>query len=419
MTGGTTRHVSRALPVLGVALAFVLGLAPAMERVAGQRGASVRARDRGRSTIVYPPQRIAIRMDHAHPAHRELACTRCHASAAGSERAADRLIPAEASCLPCHAEAIDRASPTTDECGTCHVGFESTGGDAGPAPEIRASLLPPPRLRFSHRAHVAAGQTCESCHAGVRDVRVATRAELPTMRDCFRCHAPAGLGEGVAERPLACEGCHVALPSGQLRTHWPEGWMNPPRWMAGMRHDHEWLARHRWVAADQGPLCAECHTERDCVDCHDGRVRPRRVHPGDFLTTHPAMARRDMATGEGGRCASCHTISQFCAECHGRLGIAPIAAPDVRSAERWHPPAAVWTRGPSLHAREATRSMQSCASCHAEDDCVQCHGARGIGAGFSPHPPGFASTCRAALETNARACVTCHGDLEDLRARCR
>ncbi|UJR80897.1 cytochrome c3 family protein [Sandaracinus amylolyticus] len=403
---------------IGIALAFVLGLTSGAS--VGQRSASARPRDLGRSTIIYPPQRIALRMDHSLPAHRELECARCHDGAPTSESSADRLIPAERTCLPCHAREIDRATPTIETCGTCHMGFVPPPSDAG-APIAPVSDVPAARLRFSHRAHVQAGQTCLDCHAGVPDARLATRAHLPTMRDCFRCHAPSGLGDvPAAPRPLACEGCHVANPSGQLHARWPEGWMNPPRWMAGMRHDHEWLVRHRWVAADQGPLCAECHTESDCTDCHDGRVRPRRVHPSDFLTVHPVYARRDGELGtSGGRCTSCHTISQFCAECHGRLGIAPIAAPDVRTRDRWHPPTAVWVRGPNMHAIEAVRSMQSCASCHAEEDCVQCHGARGIGAGVSPHPPGFAMSCRGALETNARACITCHGDVEELRARCR
>jgi hypothetical protein len=75
--------------------------------------------------------------------------------------------------------------------------------------------------------------------------------------------------------------------------------------------------------------------------------------------------------------------------------------------------------GPTLHALEAQRAMNACVSCHAEQDCVACHGALGIGAGLSPHPPGFAAQCAAALDTNARACRTCHGDLDALRSRCR
>lgn len=406
----------------GIALALVLELAFAWPggEARSQRSSAPRHGDGGRSVIIYPPQTIALRMDHALGAHRALACSRCHTAAETSDRAEDNLIPEERSCLPCHAEQTDRAHQTEATCGVCHVGFVgSASGEIGPSPIVPASTIPRPRLRFSHRTHAQHGQTCESCHVGVRDTGLATRRHLPTMRDCFRCHAPAGFGpvgaEGVASAPFDCSRCHLTRPDGLLQTRFREGWMNPPRWMAGMRHDHEWLVRHRWVGADHGPVCGACHTESECAECHDGRVRPRRIHPGDYLTTHPPMARRDEP-----RCASCHVVSQFCAECHGRLGIAPIAAPDVRAAERWHPPAAVWVRGPNLHAREAIRSMPSCASCHAEEDCVICHGSAGVGGlGLSPHPPGFGASCRTALETNARACITCHGDLDVLRRRCR
>jgi hypothetical protein len=373
---------------------------------------SARARppDRaGPSPIVYPPQRIRLRMNHAHPAHRELRCVRCHEGAGTSERAADRLIPDEARCLPCHEDRIDRAGPRTEaRCGFCHVGFGALD-----ARHVPASDFPTARLRFSHRTHVREGMRCLTCHRGVGDAELADRRHLPRMRQCFECHGPPGFA-ARARAPSECETCHLTRPDGMLRTRWPEGVMNPPSWLFDMRHDHEWLVRHRWVGADQGPRCAECHQESDCSDCHDGRVRPRRVHPGDYLTTHPAQARRDQP-----RCQSCHQTARFCTECHTRLGLAPMSAPRVRAAGRYHPPAAVWTRGPNLHGLEARRAMNACVSCHTERDCVGCHGALGIGAGVSPHPPGFAATCRRHLETNARACETCHGDASALRRRCR
>ncbi len=407
----------RTLVVVALALFAVLGWLSSLE---AQRGRARRGdlplsdRSAGRSVVMYPAERITLRMDHSAPAHRELPCTRCHTAAPASERSSDSLIPAEGTCNPCHEDRTNRAVQSVETCGFCHVGFE--------APEIEgtAGVVPPsgfarPNLIFSHRAHVERGQECTSCHA-IDGVRVATRASLPTMRECFACHAPPALGLADAIRPTApsaCETCHLSDPDGVLTTTFDAGTMNPPRWMAGMHHDHEWLVRHRWVGADSGPLCAECHRESDCADCHDGRIRPLRAHPGDFLTTHPVMARRDEP-----RCSSCHTVSQFCTECHARLGISPMAAPDVRARARYHPPAAVWTSGPNLHGIEATRSMTSCASCHAEDDCVICHGAPGIGGGVSPHPAGFSMHCRSALETNARACVTCHGDVEELSRRC-
>jgi hypothetical protein len=380
----------------------------------------------GRSVLVYPPQDLALRMSHAHPAHAALACTQCHQRASTSARSEDLLLPDEAACVPCHAE-TDRAHPSLEACGLCHVGARVPTGESG-QPDlvgrifIPSTRIPPPRLRFSHARHANAEGGCEGCHAGVRRAALATRGHLPTMRDCMRCHAIEGLGgltrgaapsEGAETMP--CTGCHQALPDGRVRAHLPEGWMNPPPWMAGMHHDHEWLVRHRWVAADQGGLCAECHTERDCAACHDARARPRRVHPGDFLTTHAGMARRDET-----RCTSCHAVATFCAECHARLGLSTFSAPDTRGSSRYHPPAAVWIRGPNLHGVEGRRSLQACVSCHAEDDCVACHGTGDVGGGgVSPHPPGFALGCGVILAASPAACARCHGDLDALRARCR
>jgi hypothetical protein len=354
--------------------------------------------------IVYPPQTIALNMDHSHPAHRALPCGRCHTQAAGSRRASDSLIPEEASCLPCHAAQIRRdESGGGEACDTCHVGF----GDEGPR-VVPESRFPTPRLRFSHAAHVSRGMACNSCHEGIERTTIATRDHLPTMRRCFECH------DGRGEAPSACSTCHVTLPDGRLRTRFPEGQMNPPRWLHGMRHDADWIVTHRWVGADHGDLCASCHAERDCADCHDGRVQRASVHPNDWLTLHAQQARRDEP-----RCTSCHSTQHFCLECHARVGVSPISAPNVRAPGRFHPPPAEWIHGGNGHGREARRSMSACVSCHVERDCTSCHGALGIGAGISPHPPGFLDDCGALLEANPRACRTCHGDTTALADLCR
>jgi hypothetical protein len=401
-----SQRLSLLVLLTSFALAAALGARAQEAAPRAPSGATPRlveaVRPPGPSPIVYPPQVLALRMDHAHPAHRELACVRCHAAAPASEDAGDRLLPEEARCGPCHADDLDRDG---GDCAVCHVGWTPE------RPLIGASRLPPNRLHFSHRAHRETA--CVDCHRGVREVAMATRAQLPTMRDCFECHAPAGFGR-EATAPAQCSTCHLADPDGRLRQRFSEGVMNPPGWLFDMRHDHEWLVRHRWVGADQGPACASCHRERDCVECHDGRVRPVRAHPGDYLAAHPLEARRDE-----GRCQSCHTISRFCAECHSRLGISTLSAPAIEPVGAYHPPPAIWLRGPNLHAVEAVRALDSCASCHGEQDCVECHGARGFGGGLSPHPPGFATRCATALAINGRACATCHGDLEALRMRCR
>lgn len=371
---------------------------------------SARAQDGGRpraavSPIVFPLEHLALRMDHSHPAHRVLACERCHVAARTSRVARDFLVPPESACAPCHDADTTRSAPAAERCGRCHIGY----GARGPL-DVPRSILPVARLRFSHAAHGARGMVCSDCHEGVRNTTVATRANLPTMRSCLRCH-----GGAAPSAPTACRTCHLTLPDGRLRTSFAEGTLTPPAWL-GMRHDADWLVRHRWVAADDGNACASCHRERDCTDCHDGRVRPPRVHPNDFLTIHPQLARRGAP-----RCTSCHVTQSFCLECHARLGVSPIAAPLARATTRFHPPESVWVRGGAggAHAREARRSLESCASCHAERDCIVCHGGLGIGPGTSsPHPPSFRTRCGDLLRANARACVSCHGDLSTLAGRC-
>jgi len=410
----SSRIAHGALLALGLALAVALGLTHAANGQPRPR----RATPEGRSAIIYPLQRIAIRMDHAHPAHRALPCVQCHTSAPASRASRDLLIPAESTCNPCHAAQTDREAPTAARCGTCHVGYGADGTRVVPA-----STFPAPRLHFSHATHVRLGATCESCHAGVRDTALATRDHLPTMRQCLTCHggarsdgacsasSPNATPRTTRLAPATCTTCHLAEPDGVLRTRFAEGMLTPPDWLLGMGHDADWIVRHRWIGADQGSACASCHRESECADCHDGRVRPRSVHPNDYLTVHTQEARREPT-----RCASCHTTQRFCTECHARLGLATIAAPAVRATGRYHPPAATWERA---HALEAKRSLAACVSCHAERDCVACHGALGIGGGLSPHPAGFANRCAPLLTANPRACVTCHGDVGALEGRCR
>jgi len=353
----------------------------------------------GRSAIVYPVERWALRMDHSHPAHRVLACVRCHVAAPTSRVARDVLVPREAACAPCHDGDTNRQAPSRERCGRCHVGYGAAG-----ALDVPRSTMPVARILFSHAAHTTRGMVCLDCHENVRRVTLATRANLPTMRSCLRCH-----GGATPSAPTACATCHLTMPDGRLRTRYPEGSFVPPA-LLGMRHGADWLVRHRWVAADEGPTCASCHRESDCTDCHDGRVRPPRVHPNDFLTIHPQLARRGSP-----RCTSCHVTQSFCLECHARLGVALIASPLTRATGRFHPPDAIWVRG-GAHVREARRSLESCASCHAERDCIVCHGATGIGSGgLSPHPRAYHAICADALRANARACASCHGDPSSLR----
>lgn len=362
------------------------------------------------SHVVYPTQTIPLRFSHArHTALAGVTCERCHTAARTSDRVEDRLTPPESSCAPCHA--IDRATAaaggaaSSGRCASCHPDWTS-------ADPLRAARVEVPgaRIRFSHARHLGRGATCEGCHAGVRRVGLATRLELPRMDQCLACHRPGGA-------PDACATCHLTEPDGVLQTRFPEGALNPPRWMQGLHHDADFWVTHRATAAADASRCAVCHRDDDCAACHDGRLRDRRTHPNDYLTQHPVDARIN-----ANQCGTCHRVATFCVACHTRLGTATGSSLGARVTERVHPPRALWVEGPVTsqhHGAEARRALSSCVACHGESDCVRCHATRPLGGGgFSPHPPGFSARCGAMLRANDRPCRVCHESLDALRGRC-
>jgi hypothetical protein len=407
---------ARAAVLALVALAAACGVLRPPRAPEGHPRAAGRIREHsnlggGPSYAIFPTQRLPLRFEHGR--HLRLAgvtCERCHDNAATSAEAADRLVPSERTCSPCHA--IDRRDPLrvatpAARCDACHVGFDP----ARPALVARVEI-PPPNLRFSHRAHVALGSRCQDCHGDLRRVGLATRLDLPAMRQCFACHREGGAASA------ACATCHLTEPDGVLRTRFDEGWLNPPAWMTGLHHDADFWVNHRTVAAENGARCATCHRERDCIECHDGRLRDRRTHPNDYVTLHPAEARQ-----APDRCTGCHRAATFCEACHQRSGVALSSPAQARATGRFHPPPEQWSGSVVTarhHALEARRALGACVSCHTERDCTSCHAATGMGgAGISPHPPGWLARCGELLRASARACAQCHDDPGALALRCR
>jgi hypothetical protein len=227
------------------------------------------------------------------------------------------------------------------------------------------------------------------------------------MAGCLPCHSLGGEAQGGARGE--CTTCHLAQADGRIQTAFAAGNLVPPRWLHGAAHDADWSERHKTVAADDSAFCGSCHTTTECTDCHDGKVRPRKVHPNDWLSMHPQAARTDNP-----RCSSCHAEATFCGDCHRRTGVARDAPSGNRpTGRRFHPPPSEWTtapRGPGHHAWEAMRNLNACVSCHSERDCVTCHATKGLrgGQGVNPHPAGFLDRCGAALRKNPRPCYVCH-----------
>ena len=385
---------------------------------------SPRARsfDPGPSPVVFPAQRIPIRMTHdAHVQRLGMQCLDCHGDAAKSRRAGDDLLPGGASCDRCHGtDHGDLSGVTADAtqplatCATCHVGYRSDVGM-----RVARVDVPPPNLRFDHAVHHRRNIGCSQCHGAVDQLAQAGRNAMPRMRSCLQCHAMPGPSRGKARGE--CITCHLSR-GGIIKTHFSSGKLVPPPWLGGADHGPRWIETHKQAAGANSRLCASCHQEKECTDCHDGRVRPRRIHPNDWLSQHGVASR--MASH---RCTSCHRQQSFCVTCHTRLGITqsgPYAVQQGRG--RFHPPPDIWTDGPRRrghHAGEARKNLEVCVGCHVERDCLACHAtaARGgpsVGHGTSPHSVGFTGRCAQAFRRNPRACLVCHDPADPELARC-
>ncbi len=394
---------------------------------------------RGPSPLIYPRQALPLQFDHAAHSKRGATCQSCHAAATLSTASSDDLMPAEAACRGCHA--IDRTRPAKVtappqppvRCDACHRGW--TGDNTAPAEPPRL-VVPFPNIKFNHHLHASRGIACETCHAQVAKQALATEADLPRMAVCLDCHT------GGKQQPTArCGACHLTLPDGRLKVNLAiggalataqSGTLVPSGSLRGFdAHTPDFRTNHKAAGRDMS-YCLNCHRQSECLDCHNGVVRPLDIHPSDYVTLHAADARRNTPD-----CSSCHRNQTFCIGCHQRTGVASdpsggLPGHAVRNPfgtgtglKSFHPPG--WARDaageviatprPSSHSFQAKRNIRSCVSCHREETCLECHSAdpaRGVkmpnGAGFSPHGAGFAesSRCRALASRNRRACLKCH-----------
>ena len=353
------------------------------------------------SPVVYPAQRLPVTFSHQKHLDRGTKCEACHPAAATSRSAVDNLIPTELQCRACHA--IERDQPTKQvrpvaACAGCHAGY-------APDRTLERVYLTPTPLKFDHSAH--AKSACESCHP-VRTVDLATTRELPAMSSCLSCHR-----EGASERH--CADCHLAKLGGLIETKFPHGDLVPVRSGLGDDHGPGFARDHRQQARQVGATCTACHSQSECVDCHQGVIKPMDFHPGNYLLSHAVDARRGRPD-----CSACHRYETFCVGCHERSGLGERLATQLAPQISFHPPN--WSspqpdRTLNLHAQDARRNIASCTSCHREEDCTQCHSAEpGNAVKASPHSAGWSGSarCRALDRGNRRMCLRCHVTKDEL-----
>jgi hypothetical protein len=120
--------------------------------------------------------------------------------------------------------------------------------------------------------------------------------------------------------------------------------------------------------------------------------------------------------GKESECQTCHEVETFCAECHN--------APGGDYAISGFTPASHKAKdfmmigvgsGGGLHARDAKRDIESCASCHdtqgGDPTCIKCHiDPDGIkGTNPKTHPAGFMRDEYGDWHNdNNSLCFNCH-----------
>jgi hypothetical protein len=318
----------------------------------------------------------AERRPFEHRAHvlQGIPCVDCHAGVETAGETGSLHLPDSKSCLKCHEKPHD-----TRACLGCH-GAPFTASDLMQARE---------HLRFTHAGHSALteGGKCVKCHGGIAREGEQLR---PPMATCLGCHEHRD-----QFKTRDCNACHVDLPAEltQPSSH--------------LVHDGDFLREHGARAPSAADLCATCHRESFCADCHGATVPalasrfsfddPMRagMHRAGFRARHSSEART-----EPGLCTTCHQ-QRFCNDCHTDNRVAGTGD-DVRNP---HPAGWVGLSGPNEHGPAARRDPVSCASCHGgagEALCVSCHQVGGVGG--SPHPIGW--TSRRSL--GERPCSLCH-----------
>ena len=283
----------------------------------------------------------------APPSHEAEGFASAHAIDACPEHSTGGHAPNDR-CSTCHAREF---------CQQCHVdalelrSIQSLERDARSL--VHAAELPEPASHLTtafldaHGHGMSGAQDCATCH---------------TKESCWVCHAAT---------PNVAEGLFRSGPGravGAITTR------SKPS-----SHDELFRQAHGPMATASPQSCAACHDRAECLDCHAPSAADQSpgFHPYGFLATHAVDAyARDSS------CAECHNPRSFCADCHQTSG---LTSNGTLAGAGYHDSYQFFLLG---HGPAARRNLESCISCHRENDCLACHSAM-AGRRFNPHGPGF------------------------------
>ena len=253
-----------------------------------------RPQARCRATKIFPPQTITIRFNHKkHVKQLKQTCKVCHAAAYTSDSADDRLLPKPAqTCDNCHdvdhSDLDERKGGHGPERAMRLLPYAGFGKDGHAACRW---CIPRANMRFPHKKHLARNIQCGQCHGKIDELELATRERAPAHGRLLRLPQHERRGAGRREGHVHQLPPHEARTDASRRRSRPASScrragsttrVTRPIGSSATRRSPPTTARSAGRATRR----------KYCTDCHDGKVRPRKVHPNDWLSMHPQAARR-------------------------------------------------------------------------------------------------------------------------------
>jgi hypothetical protein len=297
-----------------------------------------------------------------------------------------------ASCVGCHGGGADSHLAAGMPCEKCHVPVTQTE-----LTTTQIALFPMPP---SHSA-----EDFLASHPGLAAENIQQCSVCHARESCTVCHLNADLVPEI--QALGTDKRIAALVASK------EG-----RWPTPESHlSDDWIRVHGGMAEATPVQCSDCHAQQSCENCHaqpDPLVSsviaalPRAVeggpqgvqtassmppHAKDFVIVHQTAA----AT-ESGTCASCHQET-FCTDCH-----------DASMAPSFHDVNYVLQ-----HNADAMAEFTECVSCHSSEVfCRDCHSNLGAGVvtgangGYHDASTDWLMTHGRAARQGLETCTTCH-----------
>ncbi len=309
-------------------------------------------------------------------------------------------------CLACHKAGTDHFDAPPGQCATCHVPFWEM------PPGVTEAQVATWKAPASH-----ASPDFQSGHGKFAGPIVLNGVKYNVSPSCTTCHARD-----------YCITCHVNAPEvPAIQALQPDARslaMAVPDVKAPASHSVPAFASSHGRKLSKQQVtqqCGSCHTATSCEACH--QVPPQQVrvlavagpgrgagatvtrarpatHGTDFTDGHAQLAGTSPQT-----CAGCH-VQEQCLQCH---------RPNAGTQGTFHPADFITRHPVAAYGREA-----SCSDCHNPGQfCQTCHAQNGIASGgrfiggqaiYHDGNPTFAAGHGPAARQGLETCVSCHSE---------